>query len=194
MDAPLLPPFSALGEAEGVVPSRGSHSLPQPRVFPEGEEVAGRLSSAAPAAPPSPPGALFAFEMLCTMLGKLFEPYVVHVLPHLLLCFGDGNQYVREVSPEAACARCWQLLTVGAARWRETGGQLEVVQGPSCQNPFGLHTGSRLLVWTPLVPSRVLRLYEMEAFSTPQLCLQAQAQGLTEWTPRKCWSLGEHLV
>lgn len=35
------------------------------------------------------------------MLGKLFEPYVVHVLPHLLLCFGDGNQYVREVSPEA---------------------------------------------------------------------------------------------
>lgn len=36
------------------------------------------------------------------MLGKLFEPYVVHVLPHLLLCFGDGNPYVREVSGSGA--------------------------------------------------------------------------------------------
>ena len=43
-------------------------------------------------------GSLFAFEMLCVMLGRLFEPYVVHLLPHLLLCFGDNNQYVREVS------------------------------------------------------------------------------------------------
>jgi len=43
-------------------------------------------------------GSLFAFEMLCIMLGRLFEPYVVHLLPHLLLCFGDNNQYVREVS------------------------------------------------------------------------------------------------
>ncbi len=36
--------------------------------------------------------------MLCLMLGRLFEPYVVHILPNLLLCFGDPNQYVREVS------------------------------------------------------------------------------------------------
>lgn len=43
-------------------------------------------------------GALFAFELLCVMLGRMFEPYVVHLLPHLLLCFGDSNQYVREVT------------------------------------------------------------------------------------------------
>lgn len=42
-------------------------------------------------------GALFAFELLCIMLGRLFEPYVVKLLPDLLVCYGDGNQYVREV-------------------------------------------------------------------------------------------------
>ena len=43
-------------------------------------------------------GALFAFQCLCNMLGRLFEPYVVHLLPDLLICFGDGNQYVREAT------------------------------------------------------------------------------------------------
>ena len=35
--------------------------------------------------------------MMCLMLGRLFEPYVVNLVPHLLLCFGDTQHQVRKV-------------------------------------------------------------------------------------------------
>ena len=35
--------------------------------------------------------------MLCLILGRIFEPYIVNILPHLLLCFGDNSNFVRQV-------------------------------------------------------------------------------------------------
>jgi len=47
-------------------------------------------------------GALFAYERLFATLGSSFEPYVVHVLPHLLACHGDSSPDVREATAGAA--------------------------------------------------------------------------------------------
>ena len=58
-------------------------------------------------------GALMAFELLNVRLGRLFEPYVVHVLPLLLVCFGDQNEHVRAATVAAARAVMGQLSGQG---------------------------------------------------------------------------------
>ncbi|TBU31959.1 ARM repeat-containing protein [Dichomitus squalens] len=47
-------------------------------------------------------GAMFAFETFASTLGRLFEPYVIHVLPLLLTSFGDGTPDVREATQDTA--------------------------------------------------------------------------------------------
>ncbi|KAF8317653.1 ARM repeat-containing protein [Clavulina sp. PMI_390] len=47
-------------------------------------------------------GAMFAFETLSTMLGRLFEPYVLDIVPLLLNALGDQTPDVREATQDAA--------------------------------------------------------------------------------------------
>jgi hypothetical protein len=47
-------------------------------------------------------GTMFVFETLSNALGRLFEPWVPHILPLLLACFGDATTDVREATQDAA--------------------------------------------------------------------------------------------
>jgi hypothetical protein len=54
--------------------------------------------------------AMLAYELLATILGRLFEPYVIQIVPQLLTGFGDGNANVRDAALAAAKA-CFSSLS-----------------------------------------------------------------------------------
>ncbi|KAG9151609.1 hypothetical protein Leryth_019963 [Lithospermum erythrorhizon] len=58
-------------------------------------------------------GALLAFECLCESLGRLFEPYVIYLLPLLLVSFSDQVVAVRDAAECAARAMMSQLSAQG---------------------------------------------------------------------------------
>lgn len=47
-------------------------------------------------------GAVFAFETLSSTLGRVFEPYIMSIIPSLLTAFGDANADVREAASDAS--------------------------------------------------------------------------------------------
>ena len=58
-------------------------------------------------------GGLLAFECLSSNLGRLFEPYVIQILPMLLASLGDGKVEVREAADTASRVIMSQLTAQG---------------------------------------------------------------------------------
>jgi hypothetical protein len=59
---------------------------------------------------------LLAYELLSSILGRLFEPYVIHVVPQLLYGFGDSNADVRDAALAAAKACFGKLSSFGVKK------------------------------------------------------------------------------
>lgn len=55
-------------------------------------------------------GAFMAFELLSLILGSIFEPYVIQIVPQLLVGFGDANTEVRDACSNAA-RTCFRSLS-----------------------------------------------------------------------------------
>ncbi|KAH6652528.1 armadillo-type protein [Truncatella angustata] len=58
-------------------------------------------------------GAFLAFELLPSMLGRLFEPYIIQIVPQLLTGFGDTNADIRDACLAASKACFGKLSSYG---------------------------------------------------------------------------------
>ncbi|KAG0338181.1 translational activator of GCN4 [Podila horticola] len=85
-------------------------------------------------------GAMIAFETLSQTLGRLFEPYVIQILPLLLVCFGDAVMDVRHATADTSRAimgklsgHCVKLIMpsllagLDDRQWRTKKGSVELL-------------------------------------------------------------------
>ena len=95
----------------GIVKGKGVAALRQNRVM-----TALRSATEDRKSAEKRQGAMMAFELLSSLLGRTFEPYVIEVLPQLLTCFGDPAASVREACLDAAKTCFRSLSSFGVSR------------------------------------------------------------------------------
>ncbi|WVQ78061.1 hypothetical protein IAT38_000142 [Cryptococcus sp. DSM 104549] len=119
----------------GVVKGRGLVSLKEYDLMDKLKEAAEDKTSYQ-----SRQGALFAYETLSTTLGKIFEPYVIEIIPQLLALFGDSNADVREATQDSSrvimsrvSGHCVKLMlptlldALEEKQWRTKKGAIELL-------------------------------------------------------------------
>jgi hypothetical protein len=89
----------------GIVKGRGVAVLRQQRIMSTLKGATENKKS-----PEHRQGAMFAYEVISLMAGRMFEPYVIEILPQLLACFGDAVPSVREACLDTA-KTCFSSLS-----------------------------------------------------------------------------------
>ncbi|KKY14712.1 putative translational activator gcn1 [Phaeomoniella chlamydospora] len=89
----------------GLVAGRGITALKEYRVMTSLKSAAENKKSVE-----QRQGALFAYELFSLILGRTFEPYIIHILPQLLALFGDASADVREACLDTA-KQCFSSLS-----------------------------------------------------------------------------------
>lgn len=89
----------------GIVSGRGISTLREFQVMAHLQDASENRKE-----PHQRQGALLAYELFATILGRTFEPYVIRIVPQLLASFGDVNADVRDACLDAAKA-CFSNLS-----------------------------------------------------------------------------------
>lgn len=95
----------------GLVKGRGIGSLREFRIM---STLKGAMENKKDASQRE--SALLSYELLSVILGRIFEPYVIEVVPQLLTGFADGNPNVRDAALEAAKACFAKLSSYGVKK------------------------------------------------------------------------------